>query len=116
MNIIIPIGGKSERFKELYNNKPKQYIKIFEKCMINYVLDCINTIHDDKIFIISYSLNMDLIDKYKNVEFIQLSNQTRGAAETILQGCEKIKQLSKHKKCVLLDCDTFYTQDFFKII
>jgi HAD superfamily hydrolase (TIGR01509 family) len=114
MNIIIPIGGKSERFKGLYNDTSKQYIKIFDKCMLNYVLDNINTGPDDKIFIISYNLDKDKFSKY-DIHFIQLANQTRGAAETILYGCEKIKLISQNKKCVLLDCDTFYTKDFLSL-
>ena len=39
MNIIIPIGGKGERFTKCGYSLPKPLIKIFDKEMIFYVLD-----------------------------------------------------------------------------
>ena len=39
MNIIIPLGGKGERFAKNGYAQPKPLIQIFEKCMIQYVLD-----------------------------------------------------------------------------
>jgi NDP-sugar pyrophosphorylase family protein len=34
MNIIIPLGGKGDRFKKASYNLPKPLIKIFDKEMI----------------------------------------------------------------------------------
>ena len=39
MNIIIPVGGKGERFKNAGYIKSKPLIEIFEKPMIFYILD-----------------------------------------------------------------------------
>ena len=39
MNIIIPLGGKGERFKNKGYEQPKPLIPIFNKPMIFYVLD-----------------------------------------------------------------------------
>ena len=39
-----------------------------------------------------------------------------GAVETLYNGLNKIIKLSSNKKCVLLDCDTFYTQDILSIV
>ena len=39
MNIIIPIGGKGERFKKENYRQPKPLIPIFEKPMLFYLLD-----------------------------------------------------------------------------
>ena len=52
MNIIIPLGGKGERFiKEGYTT-PKALINILNKSMIEYVLDNLNYDKNDKIYII----------------------------------------------------------------
>jgi len=52
MNIIIPIGGKGERFKNKGYIKPKPLIDVFEKPMIFYVLDNLNIGKNDTIYII----------------------------------------------------------------
>lgn len=52
MNIIIPIGGKGERFIKEGYNIPKPLIKIFEKCMIDYVIDNLFICDNYKVFII----------------------------------------------------------------
>ena len=42
MNIIIPLGGKGERFLKNGYTQPKPLIPILEKCMIDHVLDNIS--------------------------------------------------------------------------
>ena len=42
---------------------------------------------------------------------IKLNYQTSGATETIKLGINTIKNISNYTKCVVLDCDTFYTHD-----
>jgi HAD superfamily hydrolase (TIGR01509 family) len=114
MNIIIPLGGKGQRFKDNNFLQPKPLINIFEKQMIFYVLDNITLGKDDKLFIIYYNLDSIIFQniitiKYPNTIFIELKKQTRGAAETIFIGIKEIIEQTKNKKCMLLDCDTFYT-------
>lgn len=53
-------------------------------------------------------------EKYPTIQCIPIPYQTSGAVETIFFGLEKID--SAHKKCVLLDCDTFYTQDILSMV
>ena len=60
MNIIIPLGGKGERFAKEGYSQPKPLINILNKEMIFYVLDNLELCQNDKIFIIYFS---DL-DKY----------------------------------------------------
>ncbi len=125
MNIIIPLGGKGERFKLNNYTQPKPLINIFDKQMIFYVLDNLVINSDDKIFIIYYNLeqyNFEHIitKKYPNINFIRLHKQTSGAAETIYLGLQEIlnstnSQVNLASKCMLLDCDTFYTQDIINI-
>jgi beta-phosphoglucomutase-like phosphatase (HAD superfamily) len=125
MNIIIPLGGKGERFYKEGFNKPKPLIQILNKEMIFYLLDNLhiyNKDSNDKIFII-YHTNLDQFNfseiikkKYNDIILIPINYQTSGAIETISFGLNKITNLTNNKKCVLLDCDTFYTQDILSII
>lgn len=153
MNIIIPLGGKGERFvKEGYTD-PKALISIFDKTMIQYVIDNLNLKKDDKITII-YNKDLDktenffpnfILKKYPNlnIQLIKLERNTAGAAETLyigldyilknekngvfrkldtredpasqlpgqaLQGSAELKEINS-QKCIILDCDTFYTED-----
>jgi len=131
MNIIIPLGGKGERFlKEGYTD-PKALIPIFGKTMIQYVIDNLNIYSEDKITII-YNKDLDktenffpnfILEKYPNlnIQLIKLDRNTAGAAETLYIGLDyilenqkdelnKLKEINS-QKCVILDCDTFYTED-----
>jgi beta-phosphoglucomutase-like phosphatase (HAD superfamily)/choline kinase/thiamine kinase-like enzyme len=116
MNIIIPLGGKGDRFKVNGYKEPKPLIKVFDKPMLFYVLDNLQLTSEDTVFIIYYNVEKELFEttihnKYPNVHLIELKEQTKGAAETIYKGLQYIKTVSRLKKCVLLDCDTFYTED-----
>jgi HAD superfamily hydrolase (TIGR01509 family) len=121
MNIIIPLGGKGERFSKNGYTQPKPLIQIFEKCMIEYVLDNLNITKNDKIFII-YNLCLDnfefsnyIMKKYPFIHLIKI-NDTKGAVETLSIGIECIiKNHTYHNKCLILDCDTFYTEDIKNI-
>lgn len=122
MNIIIPLGGKGERFlKEGFLN-PKPLIRVFNKEIIFYVLDNLNIRKEDCIFIIykseldTYNFSNIIKEKYLNIQLIPIDYQTTGAVETIDYGLSRIISLSKNKKCVLLDGDTFYTQDILSIV
>jgi NDP-sugar pyrophosphorylase family protein len=61
MNIIIPLGGKGERFKNEGFLNPKPLIKILNKEMILYVLENINVNEEDNIFIF-YNNSLDEYD------------------------------------------------------
>jgi HAD superfamily hydrolase (TIGR01509 family) len=122
MNIIIPLGGKGERFMKEGFLQPKPLIQILNKEMILYVLDNLNIKVEDKIFIIyyyeldKYNFTNIVKDKYPQIVFIPITYQTTGAVETIYYGLSIILSLTSNKKCVLLDCDTFYTQDILSIV
>lgn len=121
MNIIIPLGGLGNRFKEDGYTKPKPLINIFGKEMIFHLIDNLNLKDNDKLFLIynkelnKYSFNIIIKNKYKNINLIELNKQTEGAAETILFGLNNIDNHLLNNKCVLLDCDTFYHIDILDI-
>lgn len=121
MNIIIPLGGKGERFMKNGYDKPKPLIKIFEKCMINYVIDNLYISKNDKVFIIynknldNYDFNKYINDTYPFITLIKI-NDTKGASETLLLGIESIlNNYEYNKKTIVLDCDTFYTENILNI-
>uniref|UniRef100_A0A6C0ARX2 CHK kinase-like domain-containing protein n=1 Tax=viral metagenome TaxID=1070528 RepID=A0A6C0ARX2_9ZZZZ len=126
MNIIIPLGGKGERFSKNGYKQPKPLIPIFEKCMIEYVLDNLHLNENDVIFIF-YNENLDihsftslLSSKYNKdkelISFIKIGD-TRGAAETLLFGIQQILNGNKkyNEKSIILDCDTFYTENIIDV-
>ena len=118
MNIIIPIGGRGERFSNCGYSQPKPLIPVFEKTMIERVIDNLSVGSDDSIFIIHYSqLDVSYLRaKYPRIVFISIQTHTRGASETLFLGVsEIIRQQSHHLKCLVLDCDTFYTEDIVGI-
>ena len=117
MNIIIPLGGKGERFKNEGYKLPKPLIKIFDKEMIFYVIDKLTINESDKLFII-YNKILDnddfskkLISKYPFINLISINIQTKGAAETLYIGIKEIEKINKPRKNLILDCDTFYNED-----
>jgi HAD superfamily hydrolase (TIGR01509 family) len=121
MNIIIPLGGRGERFSKNGYTEPKPLIKIFDKCMIEYVLDNLFISNNDKIFIIynvgldNYNFSNFIHSKYSFVHLIPI-NDTKGAVETLYLGIKHIiDNYIYHTKCLILDCDTFYTQDIVNI-
>lgn len=122
MNILIPLGGKGERFLKEGFIDPKPLIKVFNKTMIEYVIDNLSFNQNDKIFIIynkylnEYKFCEYVKNKYPHIELIELEKDTSGAAETVYIGLHHILQNLEHnKKTILLDCDTFYTEDVLEL-
>jgi beta-phosphoglucomutase-like phosphatase (HAD superfamily)/choline kinase len=120
MNIIIPLGGKGERFKNSGYIESKPLIKILDKEMIFYVLDNLKISDLDNIFIIyndwleEYNFCEKIRNKNNKIQFIRLEKQTLGAAETLYIGTKHIMTHFKsnvNKNVMILDCDTFYTED-----
>jgi len=118
MNIIIPLGGKGERFRKEGYTDPKPLIKVLGKEILFHVIDNLNICENDKIFII-YNIELDndnfsdiITTKYPEIKLIKLMNDTKGAAETVYIGLsEIIKNYSYDKKTLLIDGDTFYTSN-----
>jgi capsule biosynthesis phosphatase len=118
MIIFIPIGGIGQRFKENGYKNPKALINIFGKPIISYLLDNLNTDNIDYIFIPynkeykQYRFEDFLIKNYPNIhfKFYCLENNTRGAAETINIGINKLNE-ERDIPVLCLDSDNFYTCD-----
>jgi capsule biosynthesis phosphatase len=119
MNIIIPIGGIGQRFKDEGYLMPKPLINVLGKPMIYRVIDNLNLSENDNVYIIynnqfkEYNFE-DLIKFYfpkKNIYFISLDFLTKGAAETVLTGLNELPVKELNKEFLIMDCDTFYNED-----
>ena len=117
MNIVIPLGGLGERFKKEGYIEPKPLIKILGKEMILHVIENLKLEKDDIIHII-YNPELDkygfseLLNKTKiNINCIKLNKQTEGSSETTLIELNTFNDALLNRKCILVDCDKFYTND-----
>lgn len=114
INVLIPIGGLGERFKQDGYNSPKPLINILGKLMIQYVIDCLDLKENDNVIIVynkllsNYSFK-NRIESKKEIIFIELPFQTKGASETVLYGLNNVPQNILNKPFVIMDCDNFYS-------
>ena len=117
MNIIIPAAGLGQRFIEDGYLMPKPLINVLGEPMIFYVIRNLKLTPADKIYIIytweleKYSFQ-DILQKAfhtLDLNFTVLDFNTRGPAETVLCGMDRLTDLDE--KVLVLDCDTFYRED-----
>jgi capsule biosynthesis phosphatase len=119
MNIIIPIGGVGQRFKDEGYDLPKPLISALGKPMIYYVINSLYLELTDTIYIVYHNhlkeFNFETLIKFYfpkiNIKFISLDYLTKGAAETVLKGLETFSEGELKDSVLLLDCDTFYNDD-----
>jgi capsule biosynthesis phosphatase len=121
MNIIIPIGGIGQRFKEDGYITPKPLINVLGDPMICHLIKGLSVTENDTITIIYNqdlkSYNFEELIRFKfpdmNLMFISLDGVTKGASETILFGLENL-DLEMDENFIILDCDTFYDDDILE--
>jgi capsule biosynthesis phosphatase len=119
MNIIIPIGGIGQRFKDEGYDMPKPLISVLGKPMIYQVINSLKLDNTDIIHIVYHNhlkeFNFETLIKFYfpkiNIKFISLDYLTKGAAETVLKGLETFNENELKDNVLLLDCDTFYNDD-----
>lgn len=122
MNIIIPIGGIGQRFKDEGYLMPKPLISVLGKPMIYRVIDNLKLNDEDTIYIVYNNqlkeFNFENLIKFyfpkKNIKFISLDHVTNGASETILYGLNEMPVRELEKEFLVLDCDTFYEEDILE--
>lgn len=123
MNIIIPIGGIGQRFKDEGYLMPKPLISVLGKTMIYRVIDNLKLNDEDTIYIVYNNqlkeFNFENLVKFyfpkKNIKFISLDHVTKGASETILYGLNEMPVKDLDKNFLILDCDTFYEEDILDL-
>ena len=137
MNIIIPLGGKGERFKKEGYDTPKPLIKVLDKEILFHVIDNLlysEISRDIKINIyIIYNKELEesnfsniIKENYPDIKLIELEHDTKGATETIYIGiCNILNEYENrfnnnntntlYKKTLLIDGDTFYTKNIIEM-
>lgn len=117
INIIIPLAGIGQRFKEDGYAAPKPLIKVLGEPIIFHVIKSLKTRPNDKIYIV-YTPCLDvygfsgIISKYfPSVKLIKISYPTRGAVETVLCG---LQQITDNNPILVCDGDTFYKDDIIQ--
>jgi capsule biosynthesis phosphatase len=119
MNIIIPIGGIGQRFKDEGYDLPKPLISALGKPMIYHVIGSLYLEPTDTVHIVYHNhlkeFNFETLIKFyfphTNIKFVSLDYLTKGAAETVLRGLETFTEDELNDNVLLLDCDTFYNDD-----
>ena len=128
MIILIPLGGKGERFKICGYKKPKALINIFGKPILYYLLDNLNINRTDLIYIPynkdyeQYRFETQIKKDYPNYnfKFFKLEQDTLGAAHTINLALNNLAlnntYINQNDENILcLDCDNFYTCDIINM-
>ncbi len=118
INIIIPIGGVGNRFKNDGYQYPKPLINIMGEPMIFWLLKNLNIHEDDNLYIV-YNSSMEqynFIDTLKhnfdfNIQGISIDYSTRGASETVLIALNNMDAESLSRPTLILDCDNIYFED-----
>jgi len=114
MNIVIPLGGKGERFKNEDYTLPKVLTPVFGKKIISWVLesfklnktDCFTIIYNNHLD--EYNFEDILRKEYDfNFNFIKLPFQTSGPVETILYGLSKLNDSILNEPLIIHDGDSF---------
>lgn len=115
MNILIPLGGKGERFQKDSYDRPKVLIPLFGKEMLQHVIDGL-TLGPSDVLLIIYSDELDSwgiqdIIKRSGARFHRLKSQTEGAAQTVQFGLETLDAETLNRPTMLIDGDTIYHSD-----
>jgi capsule biosynthesis phosphatase len=121
MIVLIPLGGLGNRFKNLGYSLPKPLINVMGKPIIFWLLDNLNFKDIEFIYIPynqelqKYNFEERIFKNYPNLKFkfYKLTQNTRGAAETISLS---LNQLNIEDQSILcLDGDNFYLTDIIKL-
>jgi capsule biosynthesis phosphatase len=119
INLMIPMNGLGNRFRDEGYFSPKPLINILGKPMIFWLLDNLNLSQVNQVIIPyttildSFDLQTQLRERYKNVnfKFHPLNYSTRGAAETVHIALDNLEPDSLEHNVMIMDCDTFYFND-----
>lgn len=123
MNIIIPLGGKGERFSKQGYTLPKSLIKVLGKEIICWTLDHLDFSNVHHIYIPYHSVLQNyrfeefLKCKYPNLSFVFycLPRETSGATETILLLLEKIQEQDRNLPFLCVDGDNFFLSNITEL-
>ena len=120
LNILIPMGGGGEAFREAGYAFPKPLIKIVGRPMLLHLLDNLQTRLGDVVWLVvpealyaQYEATLCLSQEYPEVDIrvVTFNMKTRGAVETLFIGLRHMSETELNRRVVCLDCDTLYFSD-----
>ena len=120
MIILIPLGGKGERFKKNNYRQPKALVNVCGKPILFWLLDSLKSVDNNTLIYVPYNKEYEfyrlqnlIINNYPklNFKFLCLEKDTEGAAETINIALNELTL--KDQPILCLDSDNFYTFDVF---
>ena len=120
LNILIPMGGGGEAFREAGYTFPKPLIKIVGRPMLLHLLDNLQTRLGDVVWLVvpealyaQYEATLCLSQEYPEVDIrvVTFNMKTRGAVETLFIGLRHMSEAELNRRVVCLDCDTLYFSD-----
>ena len=120
LNILIPMGGGGEAFREAGYAFPKPLIKIVGRPMLLHLLDNLQTRLGDVVWLVvpealyaQYEATLCLSQEYPEVDIrvVTFNMKTRGAVETLFIGLRHMSEAELNRRVVCLDCDTLYFSD-----
>lgn len=114
VNVLIPMAGDGKRFLEAGFEKPKPFIQVNNRKMVEIVLDNIVPENVNKIILITrkhHNSKEELKTSNYNLSLIELDKPTEGSLQTILCAEHEIENSS----LILANCDqkiNFDVNDF----
>ena len=117
ITVMIPLGGIGSRFQKEGYTKPKPFISVLGKPMILWVIDSLQLRPDDSLVIVynpgwmSRKYWEPVTGKYPQLHLVELDGPTRGAAETVLIGLQRMPKALQPRPVMLVDGDSFYEED-----
>mmetsp|Transcript_36127 Transcript_36127/g.84397 ORF Transcript_36127/g.84397 Transcript_36127/m.84397 type:complete len:805 (-) Transcript_36127:85-2499(-) len=120
LNVLIPMGGRGESFREAGYAFPKPLIKIAGRPMLLHLLDNLQLRSGDIVWMImpsalyvQYEAELDVQRQYPQVEVrvVPFKVHTHGAVETLYIGLQHMSAAELNRKTVCLDCDNLYFSD-----
>lgn len=118
MNVLFPVNGLGNRFKQEGYSQPKPLIKVGGEPMIVKVLKSFDFKKEDHIFIAyhrdleAYSfervIKLYLPELEERIHFYAIQEDTKGAAETV---SVSLKKFGITDDVLIADCDVIYSRD-----
>lgn len=121
MNIIIPLAGNGQRFKDDGYMLPKPLIKVLGSPLCFPAIGYLKPKEEDRIYLVyledldDYGFS-DIVHKtFPGVKFIKLKHSTRGPVETVLCALNRLNKEDLLSPIMVVDGDTFYNEDIIQM-
>jgi hypothetical protein len=122
MDIVIPLCGKGERFSNEGYTKPKPFISVCGKPILQHAIHRLRLQPEDTVWIFgrpSMEPLFEALEWSPQVHWLSVAEETRGAAETLAFGLQELQSRCLHRHedergerpLLILDGDAFYRID-----